>query len=52
MVIKTLDALHLSSALAYQERLHDDSILIFSYDRRFNRGAIALGSTAPFSTEQ
>jgi len=48
MIIKTHDALHLASALAYQKRLHDEKIIIFSCDRQFNRCARALGFITPF----
>lgn len=50
-IIKTLDALHLSSAIAYQKRLHDEKIIVFSYDRQFNRCARALGFVTPFLSE-
>ncbi len=49
VTIKTLDALHISSALAFQEARESESLLIFSYDRGMNRCAKALGFTAPFA---
>lgn len=49
IVIKTLDALHLSSALVYQTAKPGEPLLIFSYDDGFNRCAQALGFLAPFS---
>lgn len=51
LTIKTLDALHLSSALIFHNRRPDERLLIFSFDKQFNRCARALGFTAPFSID-
>jgi hypothetical protein len=48
--IKTLDAIHIASALAYREQ-RNESLIVFSYDRGFNRCAEALGFTVPFDVE-
>ena len=49
VTIKTLDALHISSALAFQEASQSESLLIFSYDNGMNRCAKSLGFTVPFA---
>ena len=49
VIIKTLDALHLSSALAFHEARQEEALLIFSYDTGMNRCAKALGFSAPFT---
>lgn len=50
VVIKTLDALHISSAVAYAERYTTvPSMLLFSYDRGMNRAAAVLGLGTPLS---
>ncbi|MBT3276041.1 MAG: PIN domain-containing protein [Spirochaetales bacterium] len=51
IVVKTLDALHLSSAIAFVNEHPGESILVFSYDQSFNRSARALGFSTPFSTD-
>jgi len=48
VVIKTLDALHLSSALIFQTAKPDETVSIFSYDKGMNRCARALGIYVPF----
>ena len=48
--VKTLDALHLSTALAVAEAYPEDSVVVFSLDGAMNRAARALGLAAPFST--
>lgn len=48
--VKTLDALHLASALVYADARPERSVLIFSFDTGMNRCAYALGFTAPFGT--
>jgi hypothetical protein len=48
--VKTLDALHLASALVFEEKRPEQNILIFSFDSAMNRCASALGFTAPFKT--
>lgn len=45
--LKTLDALHLSSALLFAVEASED-IVVFSYDTNMNRCARALGFTVPF----
>jgi len=47
VVIKTLDALHLSSALIFQTARPAELLRIFSYDAGMNRCARALGSQVP-----
>jgi predicted nucleic acid-binding protein len=49
VIVKTLDALHLSSAALFRELHPDESILVFSYDGSFNRCAKAMEFDAPFS---
>lgn len=49
VIIKTLDALHLSSALIFQEARQEESLLIFLYDIGMNRCAKSLGFTVPFA---
>ena len=50
VVVKTLDALHLASALAYADARPGETLEVFSYDRGFNRCASALGFSTPFAT--
>jgi hypothetical protein len=47
--VKTLDALHLASALVLAEREPESVILVFSHDVRMNRCAKALGFGVPLS---
>ncbi|MFW6312878.1 MAG: PIN domain-containing protein [Spirochaetota bacterium] len=51
VVVKTLDALHLASALAYAESYldseSDETLLVFSHDEARNRCARALGFATP-----
>lgn len=47
--VKTLDALHLASALIFSEVRPEETVLIFSFDTNMNRCAQALGFTAPFA---
>ena len=49
--IKTLDALHLSSALVFAEITNGEKPLLFSHDTSMNRCAIALGFIAPLAVE-
>lgn len=49
VIIKTLDALHLSSALFFQEARQEESLIIFSYDVGMNRCAKSLGFSVPFA---
>ncbi|HDQ13806.1 MAG TPA: PIN domain-containing protein [Sediminispirochaeta sp.] len=46
--VKTLDALHIASALVYTDTSPEQTVLIFSYETGLNRCAYALGFTAPF----
>lgn len=46
--IKTLDALHLATAIKFAERLEDGGLVIFSYDKAMNLCAEALGFKAAF----
>jgi hypothetical protein len=46
--VKTLDALHIASALVYADTSPGRNVLIFSFDTVMNRCAYALGFTAPF----
>jgi len=46
--IKTLDALHLASALTFAAAYAEETVLVFSHDAGMNRGALALGFPAPF----
>ena len=48
--VKTLDALHLASALVYEDTSPGRDVLIYSFDTGINRCAYALGFTAPFAT--
>jgi uncharacterized protein len=48
VTVKTLDALHLATALLLDHP--DDSLIMFSHDEAVNRCARALGLTAPFAT--
>ncbi len=51
VVVKTLDALHLASALVYAEQYADsesqETLLLFSHDEAMNRCARALGLATP-----
>ena len=47
--IRTLDALHISSALAFKSARPKEALLFFSYDNQLNRCAKALELGAPFS---
>ena len=49
VVIKTLDALHLATAIVLSQRESADSILIFSYDEAMNRCAAVLGFATPLA---
>ena len=52
VVVKTLDALHLASALVYAESpsgsLSQETPLLFSHEEAMNRCARALGFATPF----
>lgn len=43
VVINTLDALHLATALAFAEKRPDEKVLVFSHDEGMNRCAAVLG---------
>jgi len=45
--VKTLDALHLASALVVAEKLEDETLLVFSHDEGMNRCARVLGFATP-----
>jgi len=51
VVVKTLDALHLATALLYAESYLDaaanEQVLLFSHDAAMNRCAVALGFPTP-----
>lgn len=49
--IKTLDALHLASALRLKDSFTDEEVLVFSHDGTFNRCARALGFKVPLWAE-
>jgi hypothetical protein len=53
VVVKTLDALHLATALVYAEEYldaeHNEGLLVFSHDEGMNRCARAVGLAAPFA---
>ena len=46
--VKTLDALHLATALAVAAHFADEVVAVFSYDQTMNRTAKALGLAAPW----
>ena len=48
VVVKTLDALHLASALVFSETVGHETVLVFSHDASLCRCAAALGFTVPF----
>jgi len=50
VTIKTLDALHIASALHFSETFPGKQVLIYSYDAAFNRCARSLGFPAPFAS--
>jgi len=45
--IKTLDALHLATALIFADKMSDESVLVFSHDGGMNRCAKVLGFVTP-----
>ena len=45
--VKTLDALHLATALAIGSRTDGEKVVLFSLDRAMNLGASALGMATP-----
>ena len=47
--VRTLDALHLATALEYRARAVGQELLVFSHDRGMNLCARALGFGTPFS---
>lgn len=48
VIIKTLDALHLASALIFQSVWSEETLFVFSFDRGLNRCARAMGLAVPF----
>jgi hypothetical protein len=49
LMIKTLDALNLATALYFVEKRPADTIIIFSHDESMNRCAKVLGFAAPLA---
>ena len=47
--VKTLDALHLATALAVAAADRTQTVAVFSYDVNMNRAARAVGLSAPWS---
>lgn len=47
MTVKTLDALHVATALVWQSRNPDEPISLYSTDAGMNRVAYAVGITVP-----
>ena len=45
-IIKTLDALHLATAIKFAEEMEDKRVAVFSYDKAMNLCAEALGLKA------
>jgi predicted nucleic acid-binding protein len=50
VVVKTLDAIHLASALALVESLPSERVVIYSHDRAMNQCAKALGLESPLES--
>jgi uncharacterized protein len=48
--VKTLDALHLASALVLADDLGEEPLLVFSHDQGMNRCARVLGFAAPLGS--
>jgi predicted nucleic acid-binding protein len=51
VVVKTLDALHLATALAFHGTEGSEGVSVFSHDRSMNLCACALGLRAPLLEE-
>lgn len=49
VVVKTLDALHLATAIIYSDKQSSDTLLMFSYDEAMNRCAAVLGFATPLA---
>lgn len=49
VVIKTLDALHVATALAIAEKRLDEKVLVFTHDDAMNRCAAVLGLGVPLA---
>jgi len=49
--VKTLDALHIASALVFLEARPQEKLLVFTFDTVMNRCVLALGFSAPFARE-
>jgi predicted nucleic acid-binding protein len=47
VVVKTLDALHLASAIKLGEALHGEIVVMYSHDKAMNQCAKALGLGLP-----
>ena len=50
VAVKTLDALHLATALAIGSSTDGEKVVLFSFDRAMNLGASALGMATPLYT--
>jgi hypothetical protein len=48
--VKTLDTLHLSTALAIGSTMDGEKVVLFSLDRAMNLGASALGMATPLNS--
>gem|GEM_PF-3456010 len=46
--VKTLDALHLATALAIAAHFRSQTVVVLSYDQTMNRAAKAVGLAAPW----
>jgi len=49
LILKTLDALHLATALFFADKRPTEKILVFSHDESMNRCAKVLGFAAPLA---
>ena len=49
VVVKTLDALHLATAIVFSEKRSSHILLMFSYDEAMNRCATVLGFATPLA---
>lgn len=52
LIIKTLDALHIATALVFAEKMTDETVLVFSHDEGMNRCAKVLGFATPLAELQ
>ncbi len=49
VVVKTLDALHLATAIVFSAKQSSDTLLMFSHDEAMNRCAVVLGFATPLA---